>query len=128
MRKGLLLTASTLLIMTGCSGFGNRPLGSADAGPSAARARTVGRIVTPNALARKLIAKMPRYAPGATLLIRHSGIPALTKRHSSTTSSVQQVKVAVNVLLFKTHDRGRNIRNDFSPPPQQSGIKSLTTV
>jgi len=106
MRKGLLLTASTLLIMTGCSGFGNSPLGSADAGPSAARARTVGRIVTPNALARKLIAKMPPLRPGATLLIRHSGIPALTKRHSSTTSSVQESRDRASRSLKRTTGKG----------------------
>lgn len=128
MEKRLLLTASTLLIMTGCSGFGNSPLSSADAGPSASRDIAVGRIATPNALARKLIAKMPP-------LRAWRDAPDPTQRNTRPDETPQLnhilrpgLKGPRNTPLYATHYWEGIFTNTSPPPPQQSGIKSLMTV
>jgi|GEM_PF-4321787 hypothetical protein len=127
MRKGLLLAASTLLIMTGCSGFGNSPLSGTGAGPSAAQAIHTGRIVAPNALARKLIAKMPPLRPW-----RVAPDPTQWNTRPDETPQLNHILrpgvKGPRVPLFETHYWEGIFTNTSPPPPQQSGIKSLMSV
>jgi hypothetical protein len=124
MRKRLLLTASIMLTTTACSGLGNASLGGADARP-AARDLAVGQAVTPNALARKLIAKMP------PLRVWHD-VPGPTEWNSGPDETPQlNHKLppgfkGSRAPLFATHYWEGVFT---SPPPlQQSGIKALMTV
>lgn len=123
MRNRLLLTPSVLLLITACSGSQTQPLGGVDTRLPAIRDVSV----TPNALARTLIAKMPplrawRIAPDPT---RWNSRPDETPQLNH---MLPPRFKGPRSPLFETHYWEGIFTNTSPPPPQQSGIKSMMTA
>ncbi len=126
MNKWLLPAPSMLLLMTACSGFQSAPPG-AGTGLSAAPDLSVKQSVRPNALALKLIAKMPRLRAGLV-----APDPAAWNTGPDETPQLNHILPPAfkgpRIRLFQTHYWEGIFTNTSPPPPQQSGIKALMTV